>query len=304
MPRADPRGLIFKIMTLPAFSRLKRYRDVHIDPKQFITLLTGTTVLDVLLSSYVGLPKGVLYLLGGDPGTGKSTLLLFLLSSIQQVNPGSRVLFISFEMNQVDLASYMLRFPKFQDIEILFLDSNSVEDDEDVLETMEAVLSEGYDVVGIDSHVVAQGLIAENLGITMKRAENRLLKMMKNQMLGNNARRLMTSFINIQQMVKSGDFAGTMALQHAVDATMELRLEKRNNINSDRYIVFSKHRRGTPFQKLYFSLAGVDGSVAFDEDRFKRDQMAQKIQEDNRRNLQNAADAFDNLFNQNDIDEQ
>ena len=178
------------------------------------------------------------------------------------------------------------------------------EDDEDVLETMEAVLSEGYDVVGIDSHVVAQGLIAENLGITMKRAENRLLKMMKNQMLGNNARRLMTSFINIQQMVKSGDFAGTMALQHAVDATMELRLEKRNNINSDRYIVFSKHRRGTPFQKLYFSLAGVDGSVAFDEDRFKRDQMAQKIQEENRQNLRDAADAFDNLFNQNSIDEQ
>ena len=44
--------------------------------------------------------------------------------------------------------------------------------------------------------------------------------------------------------------------------------------------------------------------MAFDEDRFKRDQMAQKIQEENRQNLRDAADAFDNLFNHNSIDEQ
>ena len=279
--------------------RLKRFRDIVIDSKLFITLLTKTT-LDLLLSKYYGLPPGKLYLLGGDPGTGKTTILLDILANVQLTNPGSRVLFISFEMNENDLADYMVRFPKFQDVDILFLDSNSVEEDEDVLETMESVLSAGYHVVGLDSFVIAQGLMAENLGITMKRSENHLLKMMKNQMSGQNDRKIMSTFIAIQQMVKSGDFAGTMALKHAVDATMELRLDKRN----DRYIVFSKHRVGTPFQKLFFSLTGEGGGVAFDEDRFKRDMMAQKIQEDNRRNLQNAADAFDNLFNQNDVDEQ
>lgn len=283
--------------------RLKRFRDIVIDSKLFTTLLTRTT-LDFLLSKYRGLPPGRLYLLGGDPGTGKTTILLDILANIQLTNPGSRVLFISFEMNENDLADYMVRFPKFQDIDILFLDSNSVEEDEDVLETMESVLSDGYHVVGLDSFVVAQGLISENLGITMKRSENHLLKMMKNQMLGQNGRKLMTTFIDIQQMVKSGDFAGTMALKHAVDATMELRLEKRHNIYSDRYIVFSKLRAGTPFQKLYFSLSGEGGNVVFDEERFKRDMMAQKIQEDNKRNLRDAADAFDNMFNQNDVDEQ
>lgn len=282
--------------------RLKRFRDIVIDSKLFITLLTGT-VLDVLLSKYLGLPPGKLYLCGGDPGTGKTTLLLDILANIQITNPGARVLFISFEMNEVDLADYMVRFPKFQDIDILFLDSNSVEEDEDVLETMESVLSNGYHVVGLDSFVVAQGLISENLGITMKRAENHLLKMMKGQMLGQNDRKLMSTFIAIQQMVKSGDFAGTQALKHAVDATMELRLEKRNNIHSDRYIVFSKHRGAEPGLRLFYSLS-LGGSVAFDEDRFKRDQMAQKIQEENRQNLRDAADAFDNLFNHNSIDEQ
>lgn len=282
--------------------RLKRFRDIFIDPKLFITLLTGTT-LDFLLSKYLGLPPGKLYLCGGDPGTGKTTLLLDTLANIQITNPGARVLFISFEMNEVDLADYMVRFPKFQDIDILFLDSNSVEEDEDVLETMESVLSDGYHVVGLDSFVVAQGLVSENLGITMKRSENHLLRMMKNQMLGNNARHLKTSFVCIQQMVKSGDFAGTMALKHAVDATMELRLEKRNNIHSDRYIVFSKHRIGSPGQRLFYCLS-LGGSVAFDEDRFKMDLMAQKLHEENKQNLRDAADAFDNLFNQNSIDEQ
>ena len=282
--------------------RLKRFRDIQIDPGLFVTLLTGT-VLDFLLSNYPGLPPGKLYLFGGDPGTGKTTLLLDILANIQLSNPGSRVLFISFEMNEVNLANYMVRFPKFQDIDILFLDSNSVEEDEDILETMEYVLSEGYHVVGLDSFVVAQGLVSENLGITMKRSENHLLRLMRSHMLGQNARKIKTTFICIQQMVKSGDFAGTMALKHAVDATMELRLDKRNNIHSDRYIIISKHREGTPYQRLYYDLS-VGGSVAFDEERFKMDLMAEKILKDNRQNLRDAADAFDNLFNQNDIDEQ
>lgn len=282
--------------------RLKRFRDIHIDPRLFVTLLTGT-ILDFLLSKYPGLPPGKLYLCGGDPGTGKTTLLLDILANIQLTNPGSRVLFISFEMNEVDLADYMVRFPKFQDIDILFLDNNSVEEDEDIIETLESVLSAGYHVVGIDSFVVAQGLVSENLSITMKRSENHLLRLMKKHMLGQNALELKTTFISIQQMVKSGDFAGTMALKHAVDATMELRLDKRNNIHSDRYVVFSKHRFGTPYQRLYYDLS-VGGSVAFDEERFKMDMMAQKILQDNERNLRDAADAFDSLFYQNNIDEQ
>lgn len=282
--------------------RLKRFRDIQIDPNLFVTLLTGT-VLDFLLSIYPGLPPGKLYLCGGNPGTGKTTLLLDILANIQLSNPGSRVLFISFEMNEVNLANYMVRFPKFQDIDILFLDNNSVEEDEDILETMDFVLSAGYHVVGLDSFVVAQGLVSENLGISMKRSENHLLRLMKKHMSGQNDRKIKTTFIDIQQMVKSGDFAGSMALKHAVDATMELRLDKRNNIHSDRYIIFSKHREGAPYQRLYYDLS-VGGSVVFDEERFKMDIMAEQILKENRQNLRDAADAFDNLFNQNDIDEQ
>ena len=282
--------------------RLKRFRDIQIDPKLFVTLLTGT-ILDFLLSKHRGLPPGKLYLCGGDPGTGKTTLLLDILANIQLSNPGSRVLFISFEMNEVDLADYMVRFPKFQDIDILFLDSNSIEDDEDVLDTMESVLSNGYHVVGLDSFVIAQGLVSENLGISVKRSENHLLKLMKKHMYGQNERKIMTTFISIQQMVKSGDFAGTMALKHAVDVTMELRLENKNNINSSRYIVFSKHRSGTPGQKLYYDLSH-GGNVMFDENRFLQDLKIQEMHEKNDQDLRDAEITFDSFFNQNIVDEQ
>ena len=75
-----------------------RMRDVRFDPHLFSNFSSGT-VLDELLCSYKGLPKGVNYMIIGDPGVGKTTIILDLLSNIRACNPGARVLFISAEMN-------------------------------------------------------------------------------------------------------------------------------------------------------------------------------------------------------------
>ena len=93
-------------------------RDIHLDESLFRNYLTGT-VLDELLCSYKGLPKGVNYMLIGDPGVGKTTIILDMLADIRLKNPGVRVLFVSAEMNEIDLAVYVKRFPKFQDLDIL-----------------------------------------------------------------------------------------------------------------------------------------------------------------------------------------
>ena len=90
------------------------------DPELFRNYMSGT-VLDELLCSYKGLPKGVNYMIIGDPGVGKTTIILDLLSNIRKCNTGVRVLFISAEMNEIDLAIYVQRFPKFQDLDILFI---------------------------------------------------------------------------------------------------------------------------------------------------------------------------------------
>ena len=57
----------------------------------------------------------------GDPGVGKTTIILDLLANLQKENPKLKILFVSAEMNEIDLAIYVSRYPKFQDINILFL---------------------------------------------------------------------------------------------------------------------------------------------------------------------------------------
>ena len=108
------------------------------DPELFRNYMSGT-VLDELLCSYKGLPKGVNYMIIGDPGVGKTTIILDLLSNIRKCNTGVRVLFISAEMNEIDLAIYVQRFPKFQDLDILFIEANF--DEEDNSHNLEALKS-------------------------------------------------------------------------------------------------------------------------------------------------------------------
>lgn len=56
-------------------------------PELFQNFMSGT-VLDELLCSYQGLPKGVNYMIIGDPGVGKTTIILDLLSNIRLKNRG------------------------------------------------------------------------------------------------------------------------------------------------------------------------------------------------------------------------
>ena len=78
----------------------------------------------------------------GDPGVGKTTVLLDILADMN--NKGKKVLFVSGEMNQIDMVGYVKRFPKFGDVPILFLGDT---DDEDPLEVLRSAFNVGYDCV-------------------------------------------------------------------------------------------------------------------------------------------------------------
>ena len=79
-----------------------RIRNLRFSPDLFKNYLTGT-VLDRLLCSYSGLPKGVNYMIIGDPGVGKTTIILDMMANIQQLYPGLKILLVSAEMNDIDL---------------------------------------------------------------------------------------------------------------------------------------------------------------------------------------------------------
>lgn len=234
---------------------------MHFNPELFCNYMSGT-VLDELLCSYKGLPKGVNYMIIGDPGVGKTTIILDLLSNIRSFNPGVRVLFISAEMNEIDLAIYVQRFPKFQDLDILFVEAGFDDESETHnLETIKRILERGWDIVAIDSFYELQGIIKDEESLTLKKAESILLSLIKHQNKAANDRGVNTTFLTIQQVTKAGHFIGSNRLKHSITAMLELRLENPKNIYSDRYAVFSKHRRGKHAESKH---VGV-GTVQWDD---------------------------------------
>ena len=271
-------------------------RDIRFDPELFRNYMSGT-VLDELLCSYKGLPKGVNYMIIGDPGVGKTTIILDLLSNIRQFNPGVRVLFISAEMNEIDLAIYVQRFPKFQDLDILFIEAHYEEEGAaHSLETVREILGRGWDIVAIDSFYELQGIIKEEENLTLKKAESILLAIIKQQNKAANDRGVNTTFLTIQQVTKAGHFIGSNRLKHAITAMLELRLENPKNVYSDRYAVFSKHRRGDVGVRLYYDLS-VTGDVYFNEERYRQDRQLRKLQSTAASSLRKFADRFDLIFN-------
>lgn len=273
-----------------------RMRDLHFNPDLFRNYMSGT-VLDELLCSYKGLPKGVNYMIIGDPGVGKTTIILDLLSNIRNNTPGIRVLFISAEMNEIDLAIYVQRFPKFQDLDILFIEASFEEDAATHnLETVRSILEQGWDIVAIDSFYELQGIIKEEENLTCKKAESVLLSMIKQQNKAANDRGVNTTFLTIQQVTKAGHFIGSNRLKHSITAMLELRLENPKNIYSDRYAVFSKHRRGDVGVRLYYDLS-VTGDVYYNEEKYLQDRQLRKLQSTAASSLRRFADKFDLLFN-------
>lgn len=242
-----------------------KMRDVRFDKDLFINFRTRT-ILDNLLCSYQGLPKGVNYMIIGDPGVGKTTIILDMLANIRKSHPSARILFISAEMNEIDLAIYVERFPKFGDLDILFIEGGFDECGHS-WQTVADTLDDGWDIVAIDSFHELQGIVKEEENVTNKRAESMLLSLIKQQNKAQNDRGVNTTFLTIQQVTKSGAFVGSNRLKHMITAMMELRLDNPKNIYSDRYITFSKHRRGDVGVKLYYNLS-TTGNVDFDEERY------------------------------------
>lgn len=274
--------------------RIVKMKDVTFDASLFENYQSGT-VLDNLLCSYKGLPKGVNYMIIGDPGVGKTTIILDLVSSIARQQPATRILFISAEMNEIDLAIYVQRYPKFGDINILFVEPD-INDDTHHLQQIEEVLQQGWDIVAIDSFHELQGIVKEEENITMRQAENKLLRMIKRHNKGENDAHTNTTFLTIQQVTKRGAFIGTNRLKHMITAMMELRLDNPKNVYSDRYVVFSKHRRGDVGVKLYYSLS-CTGDVYYDEQRYLQDMQLRALQSNVSSQLRDFATQFERLFN-------
>ena len=223
---------------------LVKMDDLTFNKNLFIPMKTGKKI-DSLLSSEGGLMKGTNFAFIGDPGVGKTTVMMDVLADLQE--KGKKVLFISGEMNSIDMHGYVKRFPKFGQVPILFL-GDYIEKDPIVI--LKSVLSEGYDVVLIDSMAEVCVSIVDFHGGTNKNAETKVLNILEVHNKAKNRDDKNATFLIIQQVTKGGEFAGSNRFKHMLTGMAEMRFAE-----DGRHLSFSKNRRGGEMNKLYFSLA-------------------------------------------------
>ena len=248
------------------------------------------TPLDGLFSIDGGVPKATNWMVVGDPGVGKSTVTLDIIANAKK--SGSKVLFISAEMNQVDLYLYVQRYPKFGELDIFF--PQDIQDHEDPRKVLNEILDEGYDIVLIDSFIELQETIREHAKMTRNGSEKWLLDMMYKQNLGQNKAKTYTSFLNIQQVNKGGTFVGSNKLKHMTTGMMEIRFVDERS-QDERYVVFSKNRRGHVGKQMFFDLSAA-GDVTYDTERFKKAESLKQLAKKEKELVKKDGLEFDKLF--------
>ena len=226
--------------------KLVKMQDVTFNDDLFIPIKTKT-IIDSVLSTEGGSFPGTNTVIIGDPGVGKSTVLLDWISDFQ--SQGKKVLFISGEMNEIDMYGYVKRFPKFGKVPIMFMQ----EYNDCPKQAVEQVLNEGYDIVLMDSWAEVTSMVKDQMGWARNKVESWLLDLLEKQNKTNNKANKNTAFICIQQMTKQGEFAGSNRIKHMTTAMAALRFDGRG-ADAERYIEFSKNRRGSVGDKIYFSL--------------------------------------------------
>jgi hypothetical protein len=249
----------------PRKINLIQVSDLTYDPKIFIPMKTGDSI-DYMFSSEGGIYPGTNYMIIGDPGIGKSTQTLDILSKIKQTDPTKKILFISGEMNQIDMFGYVQRYPSFGKIPTLFLCDYLDDNPKDVIEE---TLKQGWDIILIDSFIEVQEAVQATNNLNRTSSEKWLIDQMITNNKGNNDNKCYSTFLAIQQVTKGGNFVGSNKLKHNTTGMIELRFS--SEFSGDRYAKVTKNRRGFKYEKIYFSLDNPI-SVEYDQKRLDRDE--------------------------------
>lgn len=230
-----------------------RVSDLKFDKRLFVPLSTGNNNLDKFVSAEGGFMPATNVIMTGSPGIGKSTVGMSMLSRMSR--QGKRTLFISGEMNRIDMYRYCRRFPEFGDLDTLFIG--------DYLNSspklaIEIAFDRGYDAVLIDSFAEVCLAIQDCEGWNGRKAESWFLDLMEKHNQGENETNTFTCFLIIQQVTKSGDFVGSNRLKHMTSAMLQMFRDRDAGTN---IMEFTKNRVGTAGEQLGFRID--HGSVNF-----------------------------------------
>ena len=157
-------------------------------------------------------------------------------------------------MDEIGYFKYCKRLPAIASVPVFFV-KNHVDT---LAQTLLTVLDEGYDVVAIDSVAEILGMFKDVYKTTEVAGERWLLELQDKHKMGRNKTNTHTCFINIQQVTKGGQFAGSNRLKHMTDA---MAIIKRDVDTLERSLQFEKNRDGNTDQVVTFRI--TSDSVAY-----------------------------------------
>ena len=199
-----------------------------------ITIPTGEPEIDRVLGG--GLVPGAVFLLAGEPGIGKSTLLL-TLAGLSSLN-GS-VAYLSGE----ETAGQIARRAKRLGInagQLRIIASQSLDAATPTIQQMKPklLIVDSVQTIGLASLPSALGSVAQIREVTLE--------------LGRLARLLMIPVVLVGHVTKEGDVAGPKVLEHLVDAVLLLEGDRQHDL---RLLRTMKNRFGATEEVGVFTMA-------------------------------------------------
>ncbi len=164
---------------------------------------TNIEELDRVLGG--GIVRGSLILVGGDPGIGKSTLLLQTCRNL--ANDGRKVLYISGEESLKQIKLRANRIGDFSDNLLLLCETNLRIMEEVIKEVSpEVVIVDSIQTIGNDEIDSAPGSVSQ-----VRESTNRLMQIAKGMAI---------SIFIVGHVTKEGVVAGPRVLEHMVDTVL------------------------------------------------------------------------------------
>ncbi len=199
-------------------------------------ILVGIEEFDRVLGG--GLVKGSVCLLGGEPGIGKSTLLLQVAGSLS--SRGNKILYVSAEESVRQVASRARRLGIFSDSDNIYMVSES--DLDRVLEMARAL---PIDLIVIDSIQTVKVSSIETIPGSLpqvRECAQRVFSFAKD--------REIPAFM-VGHVTKEGAIAGPKLLEHLVDVVLYFEGDKRTQYRALRAV---KNRYGSTLEVGIFEM--------------------------------------------------
>ncbi len=231
--RAVPRGTSER-RSSSAVSAIVPLRDVMEERHE--PFGTGMQQLDHILGS--GLVPGAALLIGGEPGIGKSTLLLQVAGAVAHAN--RKVLYLSGEETLAQLKGRAERLDALSDGLVAISTSRL----DDVLPALEG--AEPPDLLVVDSVQTLTSLRADGLPGSVSQVRAVATELIET------CKRTGTTLLLVGHVTKDGQLAGPKLLEHMVDTVISLEGDRRQMF---RMLRVFKNRFGPNQELLVFEMA-------------------------------------------------